>query len=94
MGASISSPFREAKPRWTARRRRRKLDVLEWVRRFHVEYPVAYDPVLNVANLYLQGGFPDRRGHRDATRASPISTAASSRTEELARRDRKGALAD
>lgn len=35
-----------------------QLDVLEWVRRFHVIYPVAYDPVLNVANLYLQGGFP------------------------------------
>jgi len=33
-------------------------DVLEWRRRFHVEYPVAYDPLLNVANLYLQGGFP------------------------------------
>lgn len=33
-------------------------DVLQWARRFHVEYPVAYDPVLNVANLYLQGGFP------------------------------------
>lgn len=33
-------------------------DVLDWVRRFHVSYPVAYDPVLNVANLYLQGGFP------------------------------------
>lgn len=35
-----------------------ELDVLEWVRRFHVEYPVGYDPLLNVANLYLQGGFP------------------------------------
>lgn len=33
-------------------------DVLQWVRRFNVQYPVAYDPVLNVANLYLQGGFP------------------------------------
>ncbi len=33
-------------------------DVLDWARRFHVEYPVGYDPVLNVANLYLQGGFP------------------------------------
>ncbi|MGC1379916.1 MAG: redoxin family protein [Candidatus Baltobacteraceae bacterium] len=33
-------------------------DVLEWVRRFNVQYPVAYDPLLNVANLYLQGGFP------------------------------------
>jgi cytochrome c biogenesis protein CcmG, thiol:disulfide interchange protein DsbE len=33
-------------------------DVLEWTRRFHVAYPVAYDPLLNVANLYLQGGFP------------------------------------
>ena len=33
-------------------------DVLAWRQRFHVIYPVAYDPVLNVANLYLQGGFP------------------------------------
>jgi hypothetical protein len=33
-------------------------DVLQWVQRFHVSYPVAYDPLLNVANLYLQGGFP------------------------------------
>lgn len=33
-------------------------DVLEWAHRFHVAYPVAYDPVLEVANLYLQGGFP------------------------------------
>ncbi|HEY2473893.1 MAG TPA: TlpA disulfide reductase family protein [Candidatus Cybelea sp.] len=35
-----------------------ELDVLDWVRRFNVRYPVAYDPILNVANLYLQGGFP------------------------------------
>ncbi len=35
-----------------------QLDVLEWVRRFNVQYPVAYDPLLNVANLYLQNGFP------------------------------------
>jgi cytochrome c biogenesis protein CcmG, thiol:disulfide interchange protein DsbE len=35
-----------------------ELDVLDWARRFHVAYPVAYDPLLNVANLYLQGGFP------------------------------------
>ncbi len=33
-------------------------DVVEWTRRFNVQYPVAYDPVLDVANLYLQGGFP------------------------------------
>lgn len=33
-------------------------DVLAWVQRFNVQYPVAYDPLLNVANLYLQGGFP------------------------------------
>jgi cytochrome c biogenesis protein CcmG, thiol:disulfide interchange protein DsbE len=33
-------------------------DVLDWTRRFNVQYPVAYDPLLNVANLYLQGGFP------------------------------------
>jgi len=35
-----------------------ELDVLDWIRRFHVEYPVGYDPLLNVANLYLQGAFP------------------------------------
>ena len=35
-----------------------QLDVLNFVQRFHVQYPVAYDPVLQVANLYLQGGFP------------------------------------
>jgi len=35
-----------------------ELDVLDWKRRFNVAYPVAYDPLLNVANLYLQGGFP------------------------------------
>ena len=35
-----------------------ELDVLQWKHRFRVEYPVAYDPLLNVANLYLQGGFP------------------------------------
>ncbi len=34
------------------------LDVLQWARRFNVQYPIAYDPLLNVANLYLQGGFP------------------------------------
>ncbi|MFY9720771.1 MAG: redoxin family protein [Candidatus Cybelea sp.] len=33
-------------------------DVVNWIRRFNVRYPVAYDPILNVANLYLQGGFP------------------------------------
>lgn len=33
-------------------------DVLEWVRRFNVQYPVAYDASLAVANSYLQGGFP------------------------------------
>jgi cytochrome c biogenesis protein CcmG, thiol:disulfide interchange protein DsbE len=35
-----------------------ELDVLDWTKRFNVQYPVAYDPLLNVANLYLQGGFP------------------------------------
>jgi thiol-disulfide isomerase/thioredoxin len=34
------------------------VDVLQWKQRFHAEYPLAYDPVLDVANLYLQGGFP------------------------------------
>lgn len=33
-------------------------DVLQWTQRFKVTYPVAYDPLLNVANLYMQGGFP------------------------------------
>lgn len=35
-----------------------QLDVLNFEQRFHVQYPVAYDPILDVANLYLQGGFP------------------------------------
>jgi thiol-disulfide isomerase/thioredoxin len=35
-----------------------QLDVLQWRQRFNAEYPVGYDPLLNVANLYLQGGFP------------------------------------
>jgi cytochrome c biogenesis protein CcmG, thiol:disulfide interchange protein DsbE len=35
-----------------------QLDVLSWAQRFKVQYPVGYDPVLEVANLYLQGGFP------------------------------------
>lgn len=33
-------------------------DVLQWVKRFNVRYPVAYDGTLGVANNYLQGGFP------------------------------------
>jgi hypothetical protein len=33
-------------------------DVLAWMQRFKVTYPVAYDPSLTVANSYLQGGFP------------------------------------
>jgi cytochrome c biogenesis protein CcmG/thiol:disulfide interchange protein DsbE len=35
-----------------------ELDVLDWSKRFNAQYPVAYDALLNVANLYLQGGFP------------------------------------
>jgi thiol-disulfide isomerase/thioredoxin len=35
-----------------------QMDVLGWAQRFSVQYPVGYDPVLQVANLYLQGGFP------------------------------------
>jgi thiol-disulfide isomerase/thioredoxin len=35
-----------------------QLDVLNWAQRFNAQYPVAYDASLNVANLYLQGGFP------------------------------------
>ncbi|MBV8491655.1 MAG: TlpA family protein disulfide reductase [Candidatus Eremiobacteraeota bacterium] len=35
-----------------------QLDVVNWIDKFHVTYPVAYDANLTVANLYLQGGFP------------------------------------
>lgn len=35
-----------------------QLDVLNFAQRFNAQYPVAYDPLLNVAGLYLQGGFP------------------------------------
>lgn len=35
-----------------------QLDVLNWVRRFNVQYPVAYDDSLGVANSYLQGAYP------------------------------------
>jgi thiol-disulfide isomerase/thioredoxin len=33
-------------------------DVLAWVKKFDVKYPVAYDQLDAVAGLYLQGGFP------------------------------------
>ncbi len=33
-------------------------DVLAWIQKFDVKYPVAYDPLTAVADLYLQGGFP------------------------------------
>jgi thiol-disulfide isomerase/thioredoxin len=33
-------------------------DVVAFAQRFSVTYPVAFDPNLTVANLYLQGGFP------------------------------------
>ncbi|MDQ2865781.1 MAG: TlpA family protein disulfide reductase [Candidatus Eremiobacteraeota bacterium] len=34
-------------------------DVLKFVQKFHVRYPIAaYDQSLTVANMYLQGGFP------------------------------------
>ncbi|MHB8141804.1 MAG: TlpA family protein disulfide reductase [Vulcanimicrobiaceae bacterium] len=35
-----------------------QVDVLAFANRFHVRYPIAYDPTLKVANSYLQGGFP------------------------------------
>lgn len=35
-----------------------ELDVLNWIKQFKARYPVAYDPLLNVAGLYLQSGFP------------------------------------
>jgi cytochrome c biogenesis protein CcmG, thiol:disulfide interchange protein DsbE len=33
-------------------------DLLAWIKKFDVKYPVAYDPLTAVADLYLQGGFP------------------------------------
>jgi thiol-disulfide isomerase/thioredoxin len=33
-------------------------DVIAFAQKFNVSYPVAYDPDLKVANLYLQTGFP------------------------------------
>jgi thiol-disulfide isomerase/thioredoxin len=33
-------------------------DVLAWIQKFNVKYPVAYDQLDAVAGLYLQGGFP------------------------------------
>lgn len=35
-----------------------QLDVVQWKERFNAQYPVAYDPTLGVAKLYLQNGFP------------------------------------
>jgi thiol-disulfide isomerase/thioredoxin len=33
-------------------------DVVEWSQKFGAQYPVAFDPNLDVAHKYLQGGFP------------------------------------
>jgi peroxiredoxin len=33
-------------------------DVVEFAQKYKVRYPIAYDPTLDVANKYLQGGFP------------------------------------
>lgn len=33
-------------------------DVDNWVQKLGVTYPVAFDPDLKIANLYLQGGYP------------------------------------
>ena len=33
-------------------------DVMQFVQKLNVTYPVAYDPELKVANAYLQGGYP------------------------------------
>jgi len=35
-----------------------QLDVYDFTQRFKVRYPVAFDPDLTVAKLYLQGGYP------------------------------------
>jgi thiol-disulfide isomerase/thioredoxin len=33
-------------------------DVIAFAQKYNVEYPIAYDPDLKVANAYLQSGFP------------------------------------
>jgi cytochrome c biogenesis protein CcmG/thiol:disulfide interchange protein DsbE len=33
-------------------------DINEWVQKLNVTYPIAFDPDLKIANLYLQGGYP------------------------------------
>jgi cytochrome c biogenesis protein CcmG, thiol:disulfide interchange protein DsbE len=33
-------------------------DIDAWVQKLNVTYPIAFDPDLKVANLYLQGGYP------------------------------------
>ena len=33
-------------------------DVVSFAEKFNVRYPIAFDPTLDVANKYLQGGFP------------------------------------
>ncbi|MBV8602785.1 MAG: TlpA family protein disulfide reductase [Candidatus Eremiobacteraeota bacterium] len=35
-----------------------QMDVIGFQQQFHVTYPIAYDGELDVANKYLQGGFP------------------------------------
>ena len=51
---SLGSPA--AIRRWMEPRRHRS-DVFDWVK-FDVKYPVGYDPIPDVADLYLAGGFP------------------------------------
>jgi thiol-disulfide isomerase/thioredoxin len=53
-------------------------DVIAFVQRFKVQYPVAYDGELGVAKKYLQGGFPtivliDRAGKILSVRDGEIS---------------------
>ncbi len=53
-------------------------DVVAFAARFNVRYPVAYDPDLTVAGLYLQGAFPtlvtiDRAKRIVALDAGPLS---------------------
>ena len=55
-------------------------DVLDWVKRFNVKYPVGYDPILDVANLYLAGWFPDVRHHRQRQEDTISRPTARSRT--------------
>ncbi len=62
--ASTSSAYREARRRWTARRPRRKLDVLDWARRFNVQLSGRVRSAAQRRQPLPAGRFPDDRHHR------------------------------